>query len=157
MSLIGRGTVVQFNFRDEAVAYARSLIGTPFHHAARKPGIGVDCVGVIVLTGAHIGAWPDGFDVEPYTEVPDGTSMRRQARQHLRRVHYNDMRAGDVVMVITDRDPQHLGILADYRGTHHRSIIHASNVLQRPRVVETPLLFGRGFKFVEAYSFPMEG
>lgn len=141
-------------FRDEAEAFARTLIDTPFHHAARLPGVGIDCVGVVVLTGAHIGAWPAGFDVLPYPEFPTGMDMRTKCRQFLRIVRKQDMQPGDVVLLISDKDPQHLGIVGRYKRTHHLSVIHASNAIDRPRVVETPLLFGSGFKFCEAYAFP---
>lgn len=144
------------DFRSEAVAFARTLIDTPFHHAARVPGVGIDCVGLVVLTGAHIGAWPSGFDVLPYPDVPTGMEMRSQCRRFLRPIHQTAMRPGDIVLVIADRDPQHLGIVGSYRGTHHRSIIHANNAMERPRVVETPLLFARGFRFCEAYTFPLD-
>lgn len=143
-------------FRDEAQAFARTLVGTPFHHAARLPGVGIDCVGVIVLTGYHIGAWPTGFDVLPYPEVPSGMEMRTQCRRFLRRIHFAHMLPGDIVLVASDRHPQHVGIVGSYKGSHHRSIIHASNAIDRPCVIETPLMFGAGFKFVEAYSFPTD-
>lgn len=140
--------------REAAETFARSLIDTKFHHAARVPGVGIDCVGVVVLTGAHIGAWPAGFDVLPYPEVPTGMEMRTQCRQYLRRIHFTAMAPGDVVLLISDRYPQHVGIVGRYRGTHHLSVIHACSTIENPRVVETPLMFGAGFKFSEAYTFP---
>lgn len=140
-----------------AEAFARSLIDTPFHHAARLPGVGIDCIGVIVLTGAHIGAWPADFDVLPYPEYPTGMAMRRQCRQYLRRIHFAEMRPGCLVLVIADRAPQHLGVIGIYPGTERLSIIHASNGIEKPRVVEVPLVFDRGFRFCEAYAFPEAG
>lgn len=147
---------MSLSFRERAVAYARTLIGTPFHHAARLPGVGVDCVGVVVLTGAHLGAWPEGFDVDPYGPLPRGFEMRTTCRQHLRKITQAQMQPGDIVLMTTDVFPQHVGIVGDFRGTHHRSIIHASNLVPNPRVIETPLAFSRQFKFSEAYSFPLE-
>ena len=143
--------------RDAAESFARTLIDTPFHHAARLPGVGIDCVGVVVLTGAHIGAWPAGFDALPYPEAPTGMEMRVKCREFLRRIHYQAMQPGDVVLLISDRHPQHVGIVGRYKGTHHRSVIHASNALGNARVVETPLMFGSGFRFCEAYAFPVAG
>jgi hypothetical protein len=145
---------VSSSYRDRAEAFARTLIDTPFHHAARVPGVGIDCVGVVVLTGAHIGAWPAGFDVLPYPEVPTKMHMRSKCREFLRRIHYSQIVPGDVVLLISDRDPQHVGVVGRFRGTHHLSVIHASNAGPDPRVIETPLMFGAGFRFCEAYSFP---
>lgn len=141
-------------YHDIAEAFARSLLGTPFHHAARVPGVGIDCVGVIVLTGTECGCWPIGFDVLPYPEFPTGFDMRDTCRQYLRPIRQDEMRNGDVVLLVTDKQPQHLGVVGRYKDTHHRSIIHASNVIDHPRVVETPLMFDRGFRFCESYRFP---
>lgn len=140
--------------QDMIVAFARTLVGTKFHHAARVPGVGIDCVGVVVLTGAHIGAWPSGFDVMPYTEVPKEMLMRSICRKYLHVKRYNDMTEGDVVLVTTDKVPQHIGIVGRYKNTHHKSIIHACNLIDNPRVVEHPLMFTQHFRYVEAYSFP---
>jgi uncharacterized protein YijF (DUF1287 family) len=107
-----------------------------------------------VLTGAHIGVWDEGFDVLPYDEVPSGMLMRSICRKHLHVKHYNDMTEGDVVLVTTDKAPQHIGIIGRYKNTHHKSIIHACNLIDNPRVVEHPLVFAKHFRYVEAYSFP---
>jgi cell wall-associated NlpC family hydrolase len=34
---------------------ARGLVGTPFHHQGRLPGVGLDCVGVVVLVARACG------------------------------------------------------------------------------------------------------
>ena len=31
------------------IAAARACIGTPFHHQGRRPGAGLDCIGLIVI------------------------------------------------------------------------------------------------------------
>ena len=54
------------------IASARACIGTPFHHQGRAIGIGLDCIGLIVvaLTAA-------GFSVRDrsdYGRRPDGKS-----------------------------------------------------------------------------------
>lgn len=140
--------------RDDILEFARSLVDTPFHHAARVPGVGIDCVGLIVLTGARVGSWPSGFDVLPYPEVPKGMYMRTVCRQHLVKKSYSSMIAGDIVLVISDESPQHVGIVGNYKDTQELSVIHASSIATPPRVVEHPLVFSRRFRFVEAYSFP---
>ena len=37
--------------RADIVAAARSLIGTPFRHQARLPGVGIDCLNLIGEVG----------------------------------------------------------------------------------------------------------
>ena len=48
------GTVTM-NIREKIVAEARSWIGTPFHHAARLKGVGVDCANLLIGVYAAAG------------------------------------------------------------------------------------------------------
>jgi len=50
------------------LARARSYLGTPFRHQGRKPGMGLDCVGVLVCAGRAEGI-----------EVTDTPNYRRHA------------------------------------------------------------------------------
>jgi len=40
---------------DKVVEYVRSLLGTPYVHQGRLPGIGIDCIGVISCAANHLG------------------------------------------------------------------------------------------------------
>lgn len=77
--------------------------------------------------------------------------MRTVCRQNLRRIRFEDMSHGDVILLITDTSPQHLGVIAST--ADGLSVIHASNAIERPRVLEQRLVFDRRFRFCEAYSF----
>lgn len=39
--------------RADIIAYARTLIGTPFDHQGRLPGVAIDCGGVLVAIASH--------------------------------------------------------------------------------------------------------
>lgn len=39
----------------QALEAARGMIDTPFHHQGRKPGVGLDCVGLLVAAARAIG------------------------------------------------------------------------------------------------------
>lgn len=52
----------------------------------------------------------------------------------------DDLRLGSVVMLQVDKDPQHLGIVGDYRHGGF-SIIHAAG--NAGRTIETRLMFAR--------------
>jgi hypothetical protein len=133
---------------------ARRYLGTPFHHMGRAPGVGLDCAGVLICAARDLGLVAADFDVPPYARVPDGGSLLRWCDQYMTRIPQGDMRAGDAVVVIVDRDPQHLGILGDYRHGGF-SIIHAvSRADGSGSVVETRLMFSRAMRFVAAYRFP---
>ncbi|MDR3414220.1 MAG: hypothetical protein P4L87_25210 [Formivibrio sp.] len=55
------------DIREKIMAEARSWLGTPFHHAARIKGVGVDCVNLLVGVFSAVGAVP-GFDIEYYPQ-----------------------------------------------------------------------------------------
>ncbi|MFZ7338164.1 hypothetical protein ACLS0R_18210, partial [Comamonas jiangduensis] len=64
------------NFQaQDVVAAARRCIGTPYHHQARKPGIGLDCVGLVICVARQIGAVAPDWDVRGYSRVPDGFAL----------------------------------------------------------------------------------
>lgn len=139
--------------RADIVRVARSYIDTPFHHMGRQPGLGLDCAGVLVCDARDLGLVSPGFDVPAYTPTPDGRSMLQWCDRFMTRVSREDMQPGDAIVLITDKHPQHLGILGDYRHGG-LSIIHAANTATPPRVIETRLMFSRVQRFVAAYALP---
>lgn len=139
--------------RADVVRVARSYLGTPFHHMARQPGLGLDCAGVLVCVARELELVAPDFDVPPYTPTPDGSSMLAWCEQYMTRVEQADMQPGDAIVLITDVFPQHLGILGDY--VHGGlSIIHAASNSHPARVIETRLMFSRIQRFVAAYALP---
>lgn len=137
--------------RADVVAAARQWADTPFHHQARLKGVGVDCVGLVIGVARELGLIAPDFDVVGYPRVPDGTSLMALAATHMQAIERNSMQPGDVVVVSFDRDPQHLGILGDYRHGG-LSIIHAAGLTGR--VIETRLMFTEQMKFVAAFALP---
>lgn len=79
--------------------------------------------------------------------------------RHLLPVSREQMEPGDVLVAAISYDPQHVGILGNYRhggvGEERLSLIHAA---QRSNgtgvVVETRLMFSENLKFVAAYRYP---
>lgn len=135
------------------VAAARACLDTPYHHQARKPGVGLDCVGLVVCVGRTVGALNAGFDVRGYSRVPDGFSLVHHLGEQLNPVDRADMQPGDVVCVAFDGYPQHIGVLGDY--VHGGlSIIHAASAAGR--VIETRLLFTAAMRFVSAHRYREE-
>lgn len=137
--------------RIDIVAEARTWLDTPFHHQARLKGVGVDCVGLVIGVARSLGLIAPDFDVAAYPRTPDGTSLMHLTDEHMTRISREAMQPGDVVVVAFAKDPQHLGILSDYRHGGF-SIIHAHSI--SGRVIETRLLFGTHMKFVAAYALP---
>lgn len=137
--------------RQQIVESAREWIDTPFHHQARLKGVGVDCVGLVIGVARELALINATFDVVGYPRVPDGTSLMQIVREHMTEIPRERMQVGDVIVVSFDRDPQHLGILGDYRHGGF-SIIHAAGLTGR--VIETRLMFTEQMKFVSAFRLP---
>jgi cell wall-associated NlpC family hydrolase len=137
--------------RTQVVEAARAWVGTPFHHQARLKNVGVDCVGLVIGVARELALIDAAFDVVGYPRVPDGTSLMGIVREHMTEIDRSVMQPGDVVVVSFDRDPQHLGILGNYRHGG-LSIIHAAGLTGR--VIETRLMFTEQMKFVAAFALP---
>lgn len=134
--------------RTDIVAEARRWLGTPWQHQQRLRGQAVDCVGLVIGVARSVGLVPPDWDVTGYGRTPDGTLLQL-CDQHLQRIDRAALQPGDVVAVAMDVDPQHLGIVADYRHGG-LSVIHAAS--HHGRVVEHRLMFDRAFLFRAAYS-----
>lgn len=134
------------------IAAARSLIGTPFHHQGRVPGVGLDCAGVLIVTAWLTGKKPRTFDVTGYPATPDGVTLQKLCDEHLDRV--DDLQPGDVALIRwqrPDAPPQHLGIVGDH-AHGGLSLIHADS-RHHKKVIESRLEFGRYMRLVQAYRF----
>lgn len=140
--------------RADIVAYARSLLGTPFHHAERQPGIAIDCAGVLICCAREFGIVEQEFDVPQYLPMPDGRTLLAWCRQYMGApVAKADLHPGHALVAAIDERPQHLGIVADYK-YGGLSLIHASNDPRHMRVIETRLMFSGVLKYKAAFSFP---
>lgn len=133
------------------VAAARSLLGTPYHSKGRLPGVGLDCIGVPIVSAWLAGVKPRSFDIRGYSDVPDG-SLLPQCERLLLAVPRAQMRPGDVVVVRYGAVPHHVGLLGDYRHGG-LSMIHAENDRHR-KVVEHRLWLDGVMTFVAAYRIP---
>ncbi len=134
----------------DVVAAARLELDTPWVHQGRLAGVALDCAGLIVITGRRIGALAPDLDVNGYSRAPDG-SMLDVCDRHLVRISAIEL--GAVLVLQTDREPQHMGIVGDYRHGGW-SLIHATNASRPGRVVETRLMFARNLVLRGVYRFP---
>lgn len=100
--------------RDDVIREARALCGTPFHHQARLPGVGIDCVGVGVCVARALGIAV--IDSNDYPRRPN----RRDPDRLLQYLRLNlDPSASPIpgdVLAFTYRDTglvYHIGIMTD--------------------------------------------
>lgn len=144
--------------RAEIVNTARSWIGTPFAHHHEKKGVGCDCAGLIRGVCVELGLLPeDVWSLEGaekykgYGRVPDGQSMLNACIEFMDPVRQSEMQLGDVILLRWERDPQHVGILGDYKHGG-LSVIHALGPNHPAKVVEHRLLFSPRMQFVAAFK-----
>ena len=98
------------------VEEARKLLGTPFHHQGRTPGVGVDCIGLLVCVGRAIGA--EFTDCLDYHKRPDGATLLAKFAENLDPVV--DPEPGDIALFYFESRayPQHAGIITPYGLIH---------------------------------------
>jgi NlpC/P60 family putative phage cell wall peptidase len=133
---------------DQAIAAARATVGTPFHHQGRQPGLGMDCIGVIVEAGKVFGVREP--EVPRYSRQPNWEEFIGSIeRAGLREINPEDVRQGDVLVFKVGRNQPHVALLAaDDR------IIHAHMGIKR--VVEAGLSKAWRSRIVKVYRFPGE-
>jgi cell wall-associated NlpC family hydrolase len=120
-------------------------LGTPFHHQGRQKGVGLDCIGLIVVALGAIGvAVQDRTDYGPR---PDGVSLVRGLLAHGARP-VETAALGDILLFRFDRQPQHVALANGAGG-----MIHA--YAPAGRVVETNLGQAWMRRLVGIYRFPL--
>lgn len=106
-----------------------------------------------ICIARELGMVSSTFDVPVYRRIPDGHSMLEFLDKYMGgRVLIENMQPGDIIVMAVEIDPQHIGIVGNYRHGG-LSIIHANTEAYPPRVVET-ILSMRIVKPVGAYKFP---
>jgi len=115
---------------DMVVAKAREYIGTPWHHAARCKGVGIDCIGLFVCVGQELGL--QIIDVVNYSMGSQLNRMLDELDPYVIDVDLKDVRTGDLMVFSGKMMPNHCGI---YSGED--TLIHAWRTVGK--VVEMPL------------------
>ena len=132
--------------RAQIIAAARELLGTPWAHQGRTPGVGIDCAGVVVhilrLNGID-------YDVAGYAYEPNG-ELTLHADACLTRIPREGFQPADVLVFRIKRLPQHVALATD------KGILHSFNrgAGTLSRVVETGLTEQWRAHIVAAYKFP---
>jgi cell wall-associated NlpC family hydrolase len=128
---------------------ARALIGTPFQHQARLPGIATDCAGVLILIARKLGIVAPDFDVTGYPREADGKTLMQNLEKFLVRI--SEPTVGDVGVYTWAKHAHHVGVIVPYRHGGF-SIIHALGPVSPCKVVESRLL--PNMRRIAAFSFP---
>ena len=132
----------------DVVAAARSHIGTRWQHQGRLPGVALDCAGLVICVARQLGIVAPDWDVNGYVRVPDGT-MLAWCDATMQRIEKPEL--GAVLSLIVHRQPQHLGIVGNYRHGGW-SLIHAAS--NAGRVIETRLMLCKTMQIAGAWRLP---
>ena len=114
---------------DTMIAAARGCLGTPFHHQGRAAGIGLDCIGLVIV--ALRAATINVHDRTDYGRRPDGKSLVDALRDH-DCLLVDDIQAGDILLFRYDGQPQHVAL-----ATSANTMIHSFAPVGK--VVETSI------------------
>ena len=129
----------------QVVEVARGLIRTPYKFQGRVPGVGCDCIGLVILTAWELGLFT--FDFRNYSRNP-GDILEQEVNKHCQPLP--ELIEGALVLFKIDRVPQHCGIITNYRNDW--GLIHAyENVGQ---VREHRLIKWWKDKIVGIYTLP---
>ncbi len=90
----------------DITAAALSLVGTRFHPQGRLPGVGLDCIGVMVCTAVLSGMQIKDRTVYPLR--PNGELMQ-ELDARLIRVR-GEMQEGDVLVMSFGGEPHHVAM-----------------------------------------------
>lgn len=129
--------------RLEIIKCARLALGTSFHHQGRQPGVGLDCVGLVIWVGQSLGL--TDFDILNYPRLPQGDQLREVAEQ-AGFVPVPQERPGDIACFRLGRNPQHVGILTGH------GLIHACQNVGR--VIEHRLDEHWRRRIISIFKFP---
>jgi len=134
----------------DVVAAARGELGTPWMHQARLPGVALDCAGLVIITAKRLRLVPAEWDITDYGRLPDGTLLAT-CDQHMQRIGVIEL--GAVLVLSITGQPQHMGIVGDYRHGGW-SLVHAASNACPGRVIETRLMFHRAQQLQAIYRLP---
>ena len=129
---------------------ARSWIGTPYRHQARKKHIGADCLGFLlgVWREASGDALPDPGPYSRDPQVADDSPLLAAAQSHLVACENDKMSPAQVLIFrINGRRPaQHCGLMS--------SSTHFLYAVERLGVVEAELTKAWSRRLVACFDLP---
>lgn len=109
----------------DIVSAARGMLGTPFVHQGRAPGVALDCAGLLVCAARACGI--EIADRAAYSFQPNSIEFVEAMRDNCDPIQPADVEPGDVVTMAIPRE-QHLALVSHVNPLR---IIHAFSGLGR--------------------------
>lgn len=95
--------------RASFVDAARAIVSTPFHAGGRCPGVGVDCIGVVICAAHACGI--NCKDYPAYSLRPNG-QLIQELDKHYLRVRRSAIKGDVLVMAFNTGEPHHVAVHA---------------------------------------------
>lgn len=140
--------------RDDVVAVARLLKGTPFKHQGSYPETGgLDCRGLLEYVALVL--WNRPIPPRIYQRKPSGAEFLERMREELQEIDPAEAGHGDAVLIHFPKDDEarHGGILA--AGPYELMLIHAWESRGEGQVREEPLRGWKARNIDYAFRFPV--
>ena len=138
--------------RMDAVAEARTWIGTPFRHQGCLKGVACDCIGLVKGVGVALGL-VEYDDKHPKTKpylnyrlMPDSKKMREGLGVFLVPIAVTEATLADILFLAWTKEPQHVALISDH------GIIHSYSGVGK--VVEHALDESWKRRITAAYRYP---
>jgi NlpC/P60 family putative phage cell wall peptidase len=111
--------------REDAVAEARSWLGTPFQHQGCLKGVACDCIGLVKSVGITLGLVEyDEAKARPflaYRMMPDSKKMREALATFFVPIRVVEAMPADILFLAWTKEPQHLALITDLGIIHSYS------------------------------------
>jgi cell wall-associated NlpC family hydrolase len=111
--------VTQQNVQAICKGHTWKHIPRNYCHQARLPGVGLDCLGVVLSIASHFNL--SDYENNAYSRYGNGVDLVREFEQNLHRT--TNPQSGDILVFKFGKHPQHVGILSSIDG--QPSLIHA--------------------------------
>lgn len=99
----------------DVALHACRYIGVSYAHKGRSRH-GLDCIGLVIVTGKDLGLLPTDLEEEDYGSPPDPAHLRFVMTRFLQPGSADTV--GDVLLFRFVREPQHLAIRTEYGLVH---------------------------------------
>lgn len=132
----------------DIVACARRMIGTPWRHQGRVPGVALDCAGLILQVGKQLGVMT--WDTIDYQREAAPELFVGFFKTHGKEIPLASIHPGTVLCLRDNKFPCHCGIVGS--NVHGLTLIHA--FARRRRVVEEQLTRQWIMETVGVFEYP---
>jgi len=142
--------------REQVAAKARSLLGTPFAHQGKTPGVALDCIGSVAVVALEFEdlapaarAWLADPEFRGYTPQPNVRKLLKATHKYMDPISKAAAGLADVLLFKFFDEPMHFGIISAVKP--RRLVVHAYSMVGR--VVENGIDDTWRARIVEAYRF----